>query len=623
MAVYEDVGQHPTGAPRGTPATASTITAGGAGLFEGLSLGSNYYAVALVESIWRWVRIRTEEVADYADRVIHVDDYVDSNVSEDATADIMGRAYRDLVEMGGGDLQFGPRLYNCNLISDEETPFALSIYHDNVFFRGVPGTQIRTDANGSCLLIAGAGKVNGPDNYSDHRIWDTSLTPIYAINPASQHARTITLASSSDASHFSVGSNVYIRTGQRIPNAQNRNSEPDAEFNKVLAINGAVLTLERPLAKPYVQEYQSAVGAKSVRTNPGGYIAAPFGVANITDRTLTNVGYSGIKFTNTQDRSAVIVRGAVDWLEVANVEYDTYRHGADTIEWRGKVDGVKAVMRGTGNVGALWPHTFATACTDCSILNVDAQATQAIAQLHMHEGSARCYADYIRLKCASGIVSTSPTVSITNRAYNNKIGDHVEIINWGDQAAGLLVGEGCDGGVDVGAITVRDELGDTGRSAIAVRARNVTVSPRAQVDGRILFATQGLTETAAADYPTIRSAQMDYISGELTKLRRNEFIGYLPEDSIVDKVTLLVVEGFNWTTNNLVRVGDGVTPSLFLGDRNVTTSGTRVDAEPATNLITTRTAVYADHRSDGSANAVPTGKMYVIVYYTRVAQLAS
>lgn len=62
VSVYNNVGQLPERAPRGTAVTSATVQAGGGLSFSGLAEGAHYFAAGLVGSEWRWLSFMVEVV---------------------------------------------------------------------------------------------------------------------------------------------------------------------------------------------------------------------------------------------------------------------------------------------------------------------------------------------------------------------------------------------------------------------------------------------------------------------------------------------------------------------------------------------------------------------------------
>jgi hypothetical protein len=524
---------------------------------------------------------------------------------------------------GAGDVRipFGTALCNAGVAPGVAplTPYtrlghtyALSIISDNIHIVG-PGT-IRTTANASCLFIAGSGKPGGPQNWVDYAIWADAVTTVYAISPATRAASTVTLTTPAQASNFVAGDNVYIRSGQLTANTQN--SEPDAEINRVVSANATtgVIVLERPLCKDYVQEYQSAAGALSQTTNPGGYINAPFGIAKITDRTLTNVGYGGgIRFENTADRNCVLIRGAIEWLEIDGVQFDCYRTAMDPIEWRGRVHNERARMYGPGNNnGVLWPVCTGTGCSDNDIQGIHAEAPNSIAQLHMHEGTSRAQADHVKLLSAPGKTGAEGSISVRGRAYGVALGDSIEVVNWQTSGAGIWIGDNTGGGGSIGAVSVRGA-----GTAISVNARNWKVSEDARLSGPLSYVTQGAAVQSIAPRSPLLPLGVQMLVGWVSDDVLTQEIGTLPAYSfVVAAYFVRGIQAFNGTTP-IGQIGTDASTALILANHDL--AGTTVSTALPTTRYTAVDRVLKIFVTHG-ATAPTTGKVLAVVEYVRIPQ---
>src|SRR5438876_544576 len=119
--------------------------------------------------------------------------------------------------------------------------------------------------------------------------------------------------------YFPAGTYIYIRTGQTY--GVNRVTEPDAEINQVDAVDRGTgtLTVKWPLAKPYAQEYFIADASGETSTTPTAHPAV-FGVANVTDRTITNVVIHNLNFQGPSD-APFFVGGQMVGLTVTNCTF--------------------------------------------------------------------------------------------------------------------------------------------------------------------------------------------------------------------------------------------------------------------------------------------------------------
>lgn len=196
----------------------------------------------------------------------------------------------DALPESGGVLYFPPGEYvvQGSVISGGMI-VGLVIWKDNVTLAG-PGEIVQpeaTEPHQRTVIVAGGGKANHSDPISKENrdIYQT----LYVIEPAAEGSNTLQCVTPSDASHFAVGDDIYIRTGSLVDGAGN--ITPDAEYNivaKADAITG-VITLQWPTIKPYAQEYwTSGKENASTDTTDHGFGKAPLGVSNMTAKVVRN-----------------------------------------------------------------------------------------------------------------------------------------------------------------------------------------------------------------------------------------------------------------------------------------------------------------------------------------------
>jgi hypothetical protein len=176
-------------------------------------------------------------------------------VSDDAPA--IRSALVQLEQAGGGTLKVPAGTYLLN--SYVSSPHPWFFYNlrvgSNTLIQGDPGAKFLQGPGGRAPGPADATQVRntvlavGSPNYIIASFQNTSYNGgYYNLNPTSAGGTTVTLTSSGDAGRFAAGDYVAIyssTSGDVIP------SEP----TQVAAVQGATLTLTRPLARSFQQAY--------------------------------------------------------------------------------------------------------------------------------------------------------------------------------------------------------------------------------------------------------------------------------------------------------------------------------------------------------------------------------
>lgn len=160
----------------------------------------------------------------------------------------------------------------------------------------------------SNVTLAGAGRETVLRTEEDARIFFIGEGSIahedytyYLIDAALANAMSVTLDDEGDGVNFAAGDYVYIRTGQLIGSGT---TEPDAELNQVVDVDGDTINLRWPLAKPYAQEYFIS-GTEGQTSTSVTANAAILGIANITANTTRNVGIRDLSLISTGNAPVV------------------------------------------------------------------------------------------------------------------------------------------------------------------------------------------------------------------------------------------------------------------------------------------------------------------------------
>jgi hypothetical protein len=163
-----------------------------------------------------------------------------------------------------------------------------AIEQDDLEILWAPGAKIISSVGNARVITAlGSSKPAGMANWSSNQFVDATLYNLTGTQLKGDNK--ITLATPADASNFAEGDYIWIRTGQTLTTGTD---QPESELNQVDRVDAAVgrLWLRWPLTRHYQQQYYlsgtSGATSTTVTANP-----APYGVANVTDRTLVNITF--------------------------------------------------------------------------------------------------------------------------------------------------------------------------------------------------------------------------------------------------------------------------------------------------------------------------------------------
>jgi hypothetical protein len=474
----------------------------------------------------------------------------------------------------------------------------LSVPSDNITITG-PGTLTTSEATTHALWVGGWIKAGSSWDATAYADYGYGQPTFYNMTAAAQGDVSVTLTTVAQAANFAVGDRVFIRSGQTL---SARITEPDAEINEVVSANAGtgVIVLKYPLTKAYAQEYfvsgTTGVTTTAVTANP-----ATYGIGKVTDRTSVNVTLEGfaIEMANTWH---AITGSGVDGLVIRNMRV-TGGPMMSMGNYRGAIiaDNTNS-YHGSNSYGI----TAATGTTDTIIENNELSNSQAVNQIHLHEGSARIMVRSNKLVNA-GSGADFNAISVRARAYNVRIEGN-EIVGAGSGVA-ILVDESCDGGGVVRDNQVAAGSGD----AIGVAGAGWHIYDNIAVD-----------KPGSTYYPTPMATGMQSMSGWVKYDAQTLTLGTLPPYSLVTKVIIIVQDyAFNSDGTDLISVGyDGGGEAYYAAATAVSTAFTRADPAPATQATHNYTAlpktVKAYYTNGGTE---PTqGEAFVFVEWCRVGR---
>lgn len=314
--------------------------------------------------------------------------------------------------VAGGSVTFPPGRYLLDGGSSHAgTAWGLAVTSSRVRLVGRHATLVRTIDGATVFAFGG--------DVDDWTSWRTTDATLYDCASVAKGAVTVTLDSEEDAAQFAAGDKLYIRTGQLTANPLAW-PEPDAETFTVVAVDGVTVTLDRPTGKPYAQEYYvsgtSGVTSTTPTANP-----APFGVANVTDRFISDITIEGLRFESASEVRNVITAWQVENLSIlgcTGVGAAGFQTGRDLVGCRIE----RNTFHGYGTATTM-PYMLSGASGVSDMTDIDNIWTaEGFRFAHINEGTVRFHSRGSRY--LNGIAEASDAaISIRSRSYGCVIED--------------------------------------------------------------------------------------------------------------------------------------------------------------------------------------------------------
>jgi hypothetical protein len=508
---------------------------------------------------------------------------------------------------GGGIVFFpaGTYLVNTSTVAGGTT-FFLVIDSDNVVLAGEgDGSHITSTANpgGATRLVSfmGAAKSGTLATWADRRLSALSVYPMSGT--VAEGSTSVTLATPANASNFVAGDLVYIRTGQTITGDTH---QPVAEVNEVVTANAGtgVLTLARPTAHPYQQEYfvSGTTGPTSTSVTAN---AALFGVAKATGHVLVGCGVQNLKLSGTNitgmvngwqlDRfhffktTIAALRATTDFGSACRVQVDDCHFSSSD---------------GNANAWLLAPST------GCSDWDVDGSrfTTPSYGVIHIHEAVSR-----FRMRgCVISVLNVTSSlypVSIRARVRNVSFTD-VEVHAFGASShLSMYVDDTCGGGQINGCVFTGENL-----TAVA----SINAAGWTERDNTINASQAGGTNAQIIFHQIPGSFEVQYLTAWVsTTVGLTPTLGTVPAHARIVSVSIEVTQAFNSDGTDLLSVGYSGSTAAYATATDVSTTGIKtVTLGTGVGYSATARDVIATYAAGGSAPS--TGKALVSVAYQRV-----
>lgn len=471
---------------------------------------------------------------------------------------------------------------------------------DDITFQGAGmGTYLKSAIDATILCVFGAAKPAGLVSWASYEYVDAT---VYTITAAAQGDTTVTLATAADAANFAAGDYILVRTGETVDTDAD-NKEPDAELNIVVSADSdtGVITLQWPLSKAYAQEYYVSGTSGRTSTSVTSNLA-PFGVANVTDRTIKNFAICDMGLESTAATSALINGGQIHGLRYANNLFISPVAVQSQGNYRDMLaEGNELYITGTG----AWVYYFtaATGCVDF-VWRDNVCHAQRVGYFHLHEGSANGVVEGNKLfNTASS--SDENAISVRSRGYNHTIRDNL-IVNAGNANA-IFVDEYCVGGFLEGNTVV----GSNFSSAYNVRAKGWTIGPNRLLSGNGRVTSSQFSNQATR---TARHCESVWVTASNT----NPAIFTLPVNAYVTAVRVDVTEAFDSDGTDQITVGYDAAKTFLAAAVDVSSTGNKTVTlgSGAQVFNATARAIEAYYTAGGSDPTV--GKGLVVVEWEYV-----
>jgi len=574
---------------------------------------------------------------------------------------------------GGGIVFFPPGTY---LLSTSTTAtgiaYCLSVTSDNIKLVGAGRSSLlrNTTASGAMFFISGSGKTSGISSWASFLLPDAT---VYEIDPADKDATSVTCTTPADAGNFAVGDFIYIRTGQTIDSGGSVN-QPDAELGEVAAVNTGtgVITVRRPLAKDYYQEYflsggitSSSVANPTVITTAaahgltsdatvdiadhsgstpsinGAWVATVLSSTTFSIPVNVTVGGTGGTFTRRAGISTTTVTSNPATLGIAKVT-DRIIRGIELRDLNFDQQASRHALVGGQTVGLTIADCFGDfalgmqsmgANRDMTIVrnrvhstgtgtwqymfSPDGASTDVLIEGNVISGNRVAYIHShegaarvtIRNNRVLSRASSADENAISIRGRAYDVLIEGNIIKNAGNGSAIYVDRYCNGG---GTIRNNIVAGGTFLSAITVAGTGWDVGPNTIQDGEVSIFTPN-NGTVAGILP------MESVSAWVADNVQTGRFPTLPAYIVVTNVRVHVTQAFNSDGTNQLTVGYSGTASAYATAVDVSTTGWKT-VTLGSGVGYSGTARAAEVYFTNGGTEPSTGKALVVIEFYRVAR---
>ncbi len=345
------------------------------------------------------------------------------------------QAHTDLNTLGGGTLIVPDGAYTLKASTTAGgITWQIAWYGDNCYLACEPGA-VFTVSNASTsvktFLLGGASKPAGAANWFKNLYANTAGSSfpgstVYAISTVVEGDSVIQFTNAGDESNFHAGDACYLLTGEVDPGGSG--AEPDSEINQIVSVDTTNhrVTLLYPAAKAYAQEnYAAAPPGVTSTTNLG--TAAPFGIANVQDRTTRNISFTGLNITgDTRGTGAGLFNGGqILGLTVTGCNVVMGGSGAACGKIRGYVVAHnKLTINGSGSLYTWGFANTGSGDGNCYDNDLISTVTTAVASTPLKEGAHDVQWHHNRHKFPKSVTDNNHHIETNARCYRINITDN-------------------------------------------------------------------------------------------------------------------------------------------------------------------------------------------------------
>lgn len=520
-------------------------------------------------------------------------------------------AIRTLEAAGGGELVVDSPVLLNGATTQFGVTWAVDIIGDNITVRGTGRGKILRTTSGTCFFANGSGRPAGTSNWNSNRYTDATL---YAITgPVTKGAVTVTCSTAAHASNFAVGDLLYLRTGQLTSNSITGWPEPDAETFRVVSVNTGtgVIGLGRPTGKSYAQEYYSVVGG-SVSTTTVTAFPAPFGISNVTGRTIRNIRFENVEFDSTATDRNVISAWQVVGLRIRGCSGvgNGLQTGRDMTDvW---ITDNRFYCRG---VTTSMPYVVAAASGTTDFVEASNVFTgDGFRYVHVHEGTVRArLLESTYLFCVAD--PTDKQVSFGSRTYDALI----RSAQFGVCGYGVYIDGTCTGG---GTLSDLRFGGAIGTAPIRLDVTNGSWRVD-QVDVPTATGVATLSSGGGGAGPTKPAVLSGWIGPGTTPASSSRSLGFLPANAVITRVGVYIETAFSGGTSPALVIGIGGDTNRYMASLALT--GVAAGPVPAASVPAPGNAAAGTHvpsrqQAVATLSGSPTvGRALLVLEYALVA----
>lgn len=480
----------------------------------------------------------------------------------------------------------------------------LAISGDDLTIRWEPGARLLSSVAAARPLVAiGGGRIGGMAQWFNNENRDATL---YTLSGAQAKADDhVTLATPAEAANFQAGNVVWVRTGQLLTGGV---TEPDSELNEVVSSDTGtgVVKLRWPLTKDYAQEYFISGTTGKTSTTPTAN-PAPYGLANVTDRTMRNLTLINpqIEATGTVLQTLSIWQ-CLNFRSVGGrVLYPVNGLGSRDTRFAEITGGYFERQSSDGSSGYVVAPS--TGCTNWDVHDCELVANE-YAYLHIHEGIAASGFHDNRIACGK-VDSTQTVIHIAARSRDVDVYSNLVWATYTGEGNVISVDSDCTGGRIA-----------NNRVYLGATKGNIRIDGDGWVGLETNYLSNGRTSLRGAQISVGHQTSVQVLSGWLTFSRASVALGALPRHAIPLRVQCYVKTAFNSDGTDVISVGFSGSAGTY-ATVDVSATGVKSPTAGAGLLIpdeTAQRAVVAGYAAGGSAASA--GEAFVVLEYALVAR---